>query len=76
LYGYPHRNWKDAGPKGGKPAIGMKLADLVQRLQVTSPHLITNQHSFQSFFSSLYFFLFSYSGLMPVAPAVCHAIFS
>ncbi|PNF39948.1 Coatomer subunit alpha [Cryptotermes secundus] len=34
LYCYPHRNWKDAGPKGGKPAIGLKLADLVQRLQV------------------------------------------
>lgn len=34
LYGYLHRNWKDAGIKGGKPAIGMKLADLVQRLQV------------------------------------------
>ncbi|XP_069693952.1 coatomer subunit alpha-like isoform X2 [Periplaneta americana] len=34
LYGYPHRNWKDAGPKGGKPAIGIKLSDLVQRLQV------------------------------------------
>lgn len=57
LYGYPHRNWKDAGPKGGKPAVGLKLADLVQRLQVTSPHLITNRHSFH-FFQSLYFFLF------------------
>ncbi|XP_021917711.1 coatomer subunit alpha isoform X1 [Zootermopsis nevadensis] len=34
LYGYPHRNWKDAGPKGGKPAIGIKLADLIQKLQV------------------------------------------
>nr|CAD7196149.1 unnamed protein product [Timema douglasi] len=34
LYGYPHRNWKDAGPKGGQPAVGLKLADLVQRLQV------------------------------------------
>ncbi|GLV43141.1 Coat Protein (coatomer) alpha [Carabus blaptoides fortunei] len=34
LYNYPHRNWRDAGPKGGLPATGVKLADLVQRLQV------------------------------------------
>ncbi|KAJ8876168.1 hypothetical protein PR048_024077 [Dryococelus australis] len=34
LYGYPHRNWKDAGPRNGLPAIGLKLADLVQRLQL------------------------------------------
>ncbi|XP_069697001.1 coatomer subunit alpha-like isoform X2 [Periplaneta americana] len=34
LYGYPHRNWKYAGPRGGKPAISLKLSDLVQRLQV------------------------------------------
>ncbi|GFG36116.1 hypothetical protein Cfor_03758 [Coptotermes formosanus] len=41
LYGYPHRNWKDAGPKGGKPAISMKLADMVQRLQVVCYQLTT-----------------------------------
>jgi len=34
LYGYPQRNWKDATPKTGVPAIGLHLADLVQRLQV------------------------------------------
>ena len=34
LSGYPNRNWKDAGPKGGLPAVGLKLSDLVQRLQV------------------------------------------
>ncbi|XP_046405576.1 coatomer subunit alpha [Ischnura elegans] len=34
LYGHPHRNWKEAGPKGGMPAIGLRLTDLVQRLQV------------------------------------------
>lgn len=33
LFSYPHRNWKDAGPKGGHPAIWMKLSDLVVRLQ-------------------------------------------
>jgi hypothetical protein len=58
LYGYLHRNWKDAGIKGGKPAIGMKLADLVQRLQVTSPRLITSPvliSIFFSFFTTLFF---------------------
>lgn len=33
LNGYPQSNWKDAGPKGGMPAVGLKLNDLVQRLQ-------------------------------------------
>ena len=33
LTGYPQSNWKDAGPKQGLPAVGMKLSDLVQRLQ-------------------------------------------
>lgn len=33
LYSYPQRNWKDAGPKGGLPAIGCKLADLIAWLQ-------------------------------------------
>lgn len=34
LFGYPHRNWKEAGAKSGLPAVGVKLNDLVQRLQV------------------------------------------
>lgn len=34
LYGYPQRNWKDATPKTGVPAMGLHLANLVQRLQV------------------------------------------
>ncbi len=33
LNGYPQSNWKDAGPKNGLPAVGLKLNDLVQRLQ-------------------------------------------
>ena len=28
-----HRNWKEAGPKGGLPARAIKLEDLVQELQ-------------------------------------------
>lgn len=33
LFAHPHRNWKEAGPKGGHPAIWVKLNDLVTRLQ-------------------------------------------
>ena len=33
INGYPQSNWKDAGPKQGLPAVGMKLNDLVLRLQ-------------------------------------------
>ncbi len=33
LNAYPQSNWKDAGPKNGLPAVGLKLNDLVQRLQ-------------------------------------------
>ena len=33
LFGYPQSNWKDCGPRNGLPAIGLKLNDLVQRLQ-------------------------------------------
>jgi coatomer protein complex subunit alpha (xenin) len=35
LFTYPHRNWKEAGAKGGLPAVNLKLADLVNKLQVT-----------------------------------------
>ncbi|XP_031557525.1 coatomer subunit alpha-like isoform X1 [Actinia tenebrosa] len=33
LFGYPHRNWKEAGARNGLPAVGLKLNTLVQRLQ-------------------------------------------
>lgn len=33
LFGFPHRNWKEAGARQGVPAVGLKLSDLVQRLQ-------------------------------------------
>ncbi|XP_035684258.1 coatomer subunit alpha-like isoform X1 [Branchiostoma floridae] len=33
LFGYPHRNWKEAGARAGMAAVGLKLNDLVQRLQ-------------------------------------------
>lgn len=34
LTAYPQSNWKDAGPRNGLPAVGLRLTDLVQRLQV------------------------------------------
>ncbi|MRC56942.1 hypothetical protein GH877_30255, partial [Bacillus thuringiensis] len=34
LFGYPHRNWSEAGARGGAPMVGLKLSDLIQRLQV------------------------------------------
>ncbi|XP_069336456.1 coatomer subunit alpha isoform X1 [Eulemur rufifrons] len=34
MYCYPNRNWKDAGLKNGVPAVGLKLNDLIQRLQL------------------------------------------
>ncbi|CAH1774502.1 unnamed protein product [Owenia fusiformis] len=33
LFGTPHRNWRESGARGGVPAVGMKLSDLVTRLQ-------------------------------------------
>ncbi|KAF2883804.1 hypothetical protein ILUMI_22390 [Ignelater luminosus] len=33
-FSFPQRNWKEAGAKGGLPIAGIKLTDLVQRLQV------------------------------------------
>lgn len=33
LFGYPHRNWKEAGGRAGVPAVGLKLNALVQQLQ-------------------------------------------
>ncbi|NWX63150.1 COPA protein, partial [Promerops cafer] len=34
VYGFPHRNWKEAGLKNALPAVGLKLNDLIQRLQL------------------------------------------
>ncbi|NXM92984.1 COPA protein, partial [Sylvia borin] len=34
LYGFPHRNWKEASPKNALPAVGLKLTELIQRLQL------------------------------------------
>nr|XP_011420529.2 coatomer subunit alpha [Crassostrea gigas] len=34
LFGFPHRNWKEAGARAGMPAVGLKLNTLVQQLQV------------------------------------------
>ncbi|ESN99870.1 hypothetical protein HELRODRAFT_101473 [Helobdella robusta] len=39
-----HRNWKEAGAKAGVPAVGLKLNDLVQRLQ--SAYQLTTQGKF------------------------------
>ncbi|RMB90615.1 hypothetical protein DUI87_32879 [Hirundo rustica rustica] len=34
LYGFPHRNWKEAGPRSALPAVGLRLTELIQRLQL------------------------------------------
>uniref|UniRef100_UPI00398F0CAA coatomer subunit alpha n=1 Tax=Pristiophorus japonicus TaxID=55135 RepID=UPI00398F0CAA len=34
MYSYPQRNWKEAGTKSGVPAVGLKLGNLIQRLQL------------------------------------------
>lgn len=44
LFGTPHRNWKEAGARGGVPAVGLKLNTLVQRLQVA--YQLTTQGKF------------------------------
>eukprot|EP00096_Caligus_rogercresseyi_P012653 TRINITY_DN536_c0_g1_i4.p1 TRINITY_DN536_c0_g1~~TRINITY_DN536_c0_g1_i4.p1 ORF type:complete len:1250 (+),score=425.50 TRINITY_DN536_c0_g1_i4:124-3873(+) len=33
LNGYPLSNWRDGNPKNGVPAVGIKMSDLVSRLQ-------------------------------------------
>uniref|UniRef100_A0A669DQS4 COPI coat complex subunit alpha n=1 Tax=Oreochromis niloticus TaxID=8128 RepID=A0A669DQS4_ORENI len=33
LRGHPQRNWKDCGAKQGLPAVGLRLSDLISRLQ-------------------------------------------
>ena len=34
VFGFPHRNWREAGAKGGSPLVGLTLATLASRLQV------------------------------------------
>jgi coatomer protein complex subunit alpha (xenin) len=57
LFGYLHRNWKEAGAKGGVPAVGLKLGDLVQRLQVA--YQLTTQGKFQEAVEKFRFILLS-----------------
>ncbi|RWS28728.1 coatomer subunit alpha-like protein [Leptotrombidium deliense] len=45
MFSYPLRNWKDAGPKDGLPAVGIKLTELIQRLQ--SAYQLTTTGRFQ-----------------------------
>lgn len=33
VFAYPHRNWREAGAKGGHPAVWVKLSDQVLKLQ-------------------------------------------
>lgn len=33
LFGYPHRNWKEATGRTAVPAVGLHLKDVIQRLQ-------------------------------------------
>ena len=33
LFFHTHRNWKEAGPKNGKPVLGLQLSSLVKQLQ-------------------------------------------
>ncbi|XP_077985035.1 coatomer subunit alpha-like isoform X2 [Glandiceps talaboti] len=44
MFGYPHRNWREAGARGGVPSVGMKLNNLVQRLQAA--YQMTTQGKF------------------------------
>lgn len=45
LYGYPHRNWREAGARAGLPAIGVKLSDLATWLQAA--YKLTTQGKFE-----------------------------
>lgn len=45
LYSYPQRNWRDAGAKGGLPAVGTRLSHLVSRLQTA--YKLTTAGKFQ-----------------------------
>ncbi|KAJ8034907.1 Coatomer subunit alpha [Holothuria leucospilota] len=44
VYGFPHRNWREAGARKGQAAVGLKLAHLVHRLQ--SAYQLTTQGKF------------------------------
>lgn len=57
IYRHLQRNWGDPGPKGGLPAVGLKLNDLVQRLQVSTVGLPIKHHQYCSQFSNEIFLL-------------------
>jgi len=44
LFCHPQSNWRDAGPKNGLPAVGLKLAELVTRLQ--NAYMLTTSGKF------------------------------
>jgi len=44
MYGYPNRNWRDAGIKGGLPQVGLTLATVAARLQ--DAYRLTTQGKF------------------------------
>ncbi|ESO90102.1 hypothetical protein LOTGIDRAFT_218145 [Lottia gigantea] len=44
FFGYPHRNWKEAGARNGAPSVGLKLNMLVQQLQTA--YLLTTSGKF------------------------------
>jgi len=45
MTGFPHRNWRDAGPKNGLPNISVKLEALTDRLQ--EAYTLTTKGKFQ-----------------------------
>merc|ERR550519_2204978 len=44
LFCHPQSNWREAGPKNGLPAVGLKLAELVTRLQ--NAYMLTTSGKF------------------------------
>lgn len=46
IFGYPHRNWREAGARGGLPAVSLKLTELVNKLQAA--YQATTGGKFQS----------------------------
>ncbi|CAK8683346.1 unnamed protein product [Clavelina lepadiformis] len=44
MFGFPHRNWREAGAKAGLPVVGLSLATLAARLQ--DAYKLTTQGKF------------------------------